>query len=207
MSLEYVEEQIESIRAQAARMSADYSYTQEQVASDPNLSEIGKREQLAPLHEELTGKLAALRQQEKAVVKSKRESLERSIFGLPAGITNDPARLIGFRDAQDRAARLDNAEDAQAAYESAVLSDDTVLARAILARSLNRGWDRVANDYLERNPQSRTELTDLKNLQRFEENSSMSALVHYMAPSRTAQPMPSPSTRPGNLAPVITGFQ
>lgn len=113
MSLEFIDGKIEDIRAQATRLAEDYSRTQHEVSRDPNLTDIGKREYLAPLHEELGEKLKALRQQEKDVIKTKRESLERNVFGLPAGTTSDPARLVSFRDAQDRANRLTDRDDAE----------------------------------------------------------------------------------------------
>lgn len=187
MSLEFIEEKIESIRVQAANLIDDYNRTQAQVARDPNLTDAGKREHLAPIHQELTEQLKSLRQQEKDVVKTKREKLERSLFGLPAGTTSDPARLVSFRDAQDRANRLNDRDEAEQAYKSALRSDDTVLAQAILGQAITRGWSNITDDYLTRNPQSRSDLNDLQQLGHYE-NNGFASLIGYIAPQLTTAP-------------------
>lgn len=132
-------------------------------------------------------------------MKTKREKLERNVFGLPAGTANDPARLVSFRDAQDRANRLTDRDDAEQAYKSALRSDDNVLAQAILGQALTRGWNNVTDDYLSRNPQSRSDLNDLQELSRYE-NNTLLALVHYIAPSLdTTPPVSLPIVSPGQL--------
>ncbi|OWL97008.1 hypothetical protein B7435_26850 [Mycolicibacterium peregrinum] len=199
MSLEFIEEKIADIRGKAANLVDNYSQTQAEVAKDPNLTDAGKREHLAPIHEELSEQLKALRQQEKDVVKTKREKLERSVFGLPAGTASDPARLVSFRDAQDRANRLTDRDEAEQAYKSALRSDDTVLAQAILSQALTHGWNNVTDDYLSRNPQSRSDLKDLQDLGRYE-NNSMASLVHYMTPTLTTDPpISAPAVSSGDL--------
>jgi hypothetical protein len=199
MSLEFIEGKIDDIRAEAANLVDDYSRTQAEVASDPNLTDAGKREHLAPIHQSVGEKLKALRQQEKDVVKTKRESLERSVFGLPAGATSDPARLVSFRDAQDRANRLTDRDEAEQAYKSALRSDDTVLAQAILGQALTRGWSNVTDDYLERNPQSRSDLNDLKAIGQYEQN-SLAVTTQYMMPGLTTDvPVSAPRVSTGQL--------
>lgn len=199
MSLEFIEGKIDDIRAEAANLVGDYSRTQAEIASDPRLTADGKREELAPIHESVSEKLKALRQQEKDVVKTKRESLERRVFGLPAGTTGDPARLVSFRDAQDRANRLTDRDEAEQAYKSALRSDDTVLAQAILGQALTRGWTNVTDDYLERNPQSRADLNDLKAIGQYEQN-TFAVTMQYMMPGLTTDvPVSAPRVSPGQL--------
>lgn len=197
MSLEFIESKIDDIRAEAANVVDQYARTQDEVSRDPNLTDAGKREQLAPIHESATAQLKALRQQERDVVKAKRETLERNVFGLPAGTTSDPARLVSFRDAQDRANRLTDRDEAEAAYKSALRSDDNVLAQAILAQALTRGWSNVTNDYLERNPQSRADLDDLTEIGKYEKN-SFAVTMNYALPGLTTDTpvtMPTVSSR------------
>ncbi|KZF00881.1 hypothetical protein A2J03_09860 [Rhodococcus sp. EPR-157] len=199
MSLEFIEGKIDDIRAEAAGVIDEYSRTQDEVSRDPNLTDTGKREHLAPIHESTSEKLKALRQQEKDVVRAKRENLERSVFGLPAGSASDPARLVSFRDAQDRANRLTDRDEAEQAYKSALRSDDSVLAQAILGQALTRGWSNVTSDYLERNPQSRADLVDLKAIREYEQN-TLAASVHYSMPSLSAAvPMSVPRVSSGQL--------
>ena len=184
MSLDFLEEKIDGIRTEAERLREGYAHVQAEVAADPNLTDVGKLDQLAPLHQQLGEQLKALRQQEKDVVKTKRESLERAVFGSPAGATVDPARIVVHRDARDRASQLEHREDAEEAYRSALQYGDDVLAQAILAKALSRGWSNITDDYLDRHPQSRADLKDLKDLAQYEQN-SMGALVHYMMPALT----------------------
>jgi hypothetical protein len=199
MSLEFIEGKIDDIRAEAANLVDDYSRTQAEIANDPRLTTDGKREELAPVHESVSAKLKALRQQEKDVVKTKRESLERSVFGIPAGTASDPARLVSFRDAQDRANRLTDRDDAEQAYKSALRSDDTILAQAILGQALNRGWSNVTVDYLERNPQSRADLDDLKTIREYEQN-TLAVSIKYMMPGlTTAAPVSAPRVSTGQI--------
>jgi hypothetical protein len=199
MSLEFIEGKIDDIRAEAADLVDQYSRTQDEVSRDPNLTDAGKREHLAPIHESVSEQLKALRQREKDIVKTKRESLERSVFGLPAGTTSDPARLVSFRDAQDRANRLTDRDEAEQAYKSALRSDDRVLAQAILSQALTRGWSNVTNDYLERNPQSRADLNDLEAIGQYEQN-TLAVSIKYMMPGlTTAVPVSAPRVSPGQL--------
>lgn len=51
--------------------------TRPQVANDPNLTAVGKREHLEPLHQQVTEQMSALRDREKAAVKAEKEKLER----------------------------------------------------------------------------------------------------------------------------------
>ena len=179
MSLDYLEEEIDDYRAQATRLVDNYSQTQAEVAADPNLTEIGKREAIAPLHEEVTAKVSALRAREKEAVTRKREALEKSLFGISAGSSHD---VVAYRDAQDRARQLRSVEDAQEAYTDALRSDDHVLAKAILSRALTYNWTAITNDYRSRNPSAGTAINDLAQLTKFEDNGLMQAM-NYMVPS------------------------
>lgn len=199
MSLEFIKAKIDEIRAEAANLVDDYARTQHEVSRDPNLTDAGKREQLAPIHESVSAKLKALRQQENDVVKTKRESLERSVFGLPAGTTSDPARLVSFRDAQDRANRLTDRDEAEQAYKSALRSDDTVLAQAVLGQALTRGWSNVTDDYLTRNPSARGDLNDLTAIKEYEQN-TFAVTMKYMMPGLTTDaPVAVPAVSSGQL--------
>lgn len=192
MALDFIEGKIDSIRAEADNLRDEYLRTQAEVASDPALTDTGKREALAPAHATLSEMLKNLRQQERDVVRIKREKLERDVFGLPAGAANNPAQLVSFRDAQDRANRLTDRDEAEQAYKSALRSDDTVLAQAILAQAIQRGWSNVTDDYCTRNPSARTDLDDLRKIGQYEQN-SLSITAQYMVPAlSTARPVTVP---------------
>ncbi|SIR96495.1 hypothetical protein SAMN05445060_1914, partial [Williamsia sterculiae] len=108
----------------------------------------------------------------------KREALEKTLFGINAGTSSD---VVSYRDAQDRATRILDPDDAQTAYTNALRSDDKVLAQAILAQALTHNWTAITNDYRSRNPSAASALDDLTQIGQYE-NNGMMALMHYMVP-------------------------
>ena len=190
MSLDAMESEFAGIRTKAADLNDDYAHTQAEISADPSLTDVGKADALAPFHEQLKTSVAALHQQEKAVVKNKREALERSLFGT-SGYASD---ISGFREAQLIAVRLNDDDEAHAMYLNALRSDDRVLARAIFqqAQSGTKGWDKVTREHLTRNPSVKTTLDDLEAIRRHEQSGGFGAAVNYMTPSlsttRTGMP-------------------
>ena len=182
MSLDAMESEIADLRAKAANLADDYSRTQADIAADPNLTDSGKAEALAPFHEQMKEGVAALHQREKAVVKSKRETLERSLYGT-TGYASD---ISGFREAQLIAVRLNNDDEAHAMYLNALRSDDIVLARAIFQQAQSgKGWDKVTREHLTRNPTIKNTLADLEAIRRHEQSGGFGTAVNYMTPSLT----------------------
>lgn len=167
MSLESMESEIADIRAKAADLNNDYARTQAEISADTSLTETGKADALAPFHEQLKTSVAALSQQEKVIVKNKREALERSLYGT-TGYTSD---VSGFPEAQLIAVRLNDDDEAHAMYVNAIRSDDHVLARAIFQQAqAGKGWDKVTREHLTRNPTVKTTLADLEVIRRHEQS-------------------------------------
>ena len=142
---------------------------------------VGKREYLEPYHYEVAEQISELRGREKAAVRAAKEKLERRVFGLSASASSNPAQVVSFRDAQARARQLEDRDDAEQIYQSALRSGDDVLAAAILERALVRGWTSIREDFLSRNAGTRDALDDLAALAQYENNSLLNA-VHYMPP-------------------------
>lgn len=199
MSLETLETKIGDLRSKAASLCDSYAQTHAEVTADPHLSDAGKQDYLAPLHEDLTAQIRALHAEEKNLVKTKRETLERSLFGISTITASNPAQIVSYRDAQDRASRLTDRDDAKQAYTAAIRSDDTTLASAILAKALELGWRSIRDDYLTRNPSARRDLDDLEQISHHEEN-SFATLTHYIVPPFTLETAPSiPTISPGQI--------
>lgn len=91
--------------------------------------------------------------------------LERRVYGT-AGTS--PDAVITFRDAQERAARLDTIEEARDAMSRAIRSKDNGLGQAILGRALEQGWRSVIDAYSQDNPQIAEAINDLATLTRFQ---------------------------------------
>jgi hypothetical protein len=179
MSLDAMESEIAGIRAKAADLNDDYARTQAEISADPNLTDAGKSDALAPFHEQLKASVAALHQKEKAVVKSKREALERSLYGT-SGYASD---ISGFREAQLIALRLNDDDEAHAMYVNALRSDDNTLARAIFQQAGTKGWDKVTREHLTHNPSVKTTLADLEAIRQYEQSGGLGAAVNYMTPT------------------------
>lgn len=164
MSLDQLASQIADVRNQAASIQEEWNRTLRQVGRDSNLTDDGKRTTLDKEYAQIKTQIAVLRDKEKALIRDKKESLERSLFGLNG---SDANKIIAYRDAQDRAASVKDKAAALEVYNSAQISNDDSLAKAILARAVEWGWREIIDDYTRRHPIWREELNDLAGLQRY----------------------------------------
>ncbi|WP_304113652.1 hypothetical protein [Mycolicibacterium bacteremicum] len=190
MTLTQLDSQIEGLRAQAASILKRGRSFHTSVTTDRALTEIGKREKLDTERARIKTQLSDLRARERELIDSKRESLERQLFGLSTTASSDPNQLIAYRDAQDRAAKLGKDSTAAAALlASATRSGDRTLAAAIAAHALafvephgvmgSNGWNNIINDYAEHYPSDGDKLTDLLKLRNLR---SAKAVFAYMPP-------------------------
>jgi hypothetical protein len=182
MSLEALQAEVEGYRAEAGELAEHFTQVHAQVDADPNLTPTGKREQLEPLHAEVTEQITALRNREKAAVKQVKENLERRVFGLSPSASSNPERIKSYREAQTLTRGLEDSDAAEDLYESAKRSGDDILAAAVLEKALIRNWPKIKDDYLERNAGTRNDLDDLAALAKYSHNSLLN-LQHYMPPS------------------------
>lgn len=182
MSLEALRAEVEGFRTEAGHLAEEFSQVHAKVVDDSNLTAVGKREHLEPLHTEVVEQMSALHAREKAAVKTEKEKLERRVFGLSPSASSDPRKVESYRAAQDRARKLEDSDDAAELYESAKRSDDNILAAAVLEKALIRGWPAIKEDYLERNTTARDDLDDLAALAKYSDNSLFNT-AHYMPPS------------------------
>ncbi|MCV7287273.1 hypothetical protein H7J87_18285 [Mycolicibacterium wolinskyi] len=182
MSLEALQAEVESYRDEAGQLAEEFSRVHAEVADDPNLTPVGKRERLEPLHHQLTEQMSALHAREKAAVKSTKEKLERRVFGLSPSASSDPAKVVSFRDAQARARELEDSDEAEQLYQSALRSGDNILATAVLEKALVRGWSSIKDDFLSRNATTRDDLEDLAALARYS-NNGLANVARYMPPA------------------------
>ena len=149
----------------------------------------------------------ALRTELLAVRESRRESLEKRLFGLLG--TPTPTELMVMRDSRDHAASLENAEDAQLKLKLANQAGDTFPSKAIAQAAATKGWSDIVNTYAATAPLgTRSALEEL-------------ADIHSgrMTTSRTPQPsqsmhqarsalQPLPFSKPSRAAwPDVTGPQ
>ncbi|WP_144033087.1 hypothetical protein [Mycolicibacterium vaccae] len=165
-----------------ALYSEEFTRVRDTVSADRTLAIEGKWEHLEPLHNEITEQIRERHAREKAAVKRAKEKLERRVFGLSPSAATDPARVVSFRDAQSRARQLEDRDDAEEIYQSALRSGYDIMATAVLERALVRGWSTIKEDWLERNAGTRDALDDLSALAKFSKNSLFNTL-HYVPPT------------------------
>ncbi|MDF3342097.1 hypothetical protein P3H80_32070 [Mycolicibacterium septicum] len=167
MSLAQLESQIDDLRKQAERIQSRWASTSDSLANSKDLSDTGKRAKLDDEHAQVSAKLSDLRKQETELIIAKRQSLEKSLFGLSSVTSTDPGQILVYRDAHDRAARL-TSDDAEQVFASALRSDDKTLAAAVLAKALADGWSSIVAEYVKRNPGTREYINDLAKLQEYD---------------------------------------
>ncbi|WP_137145088.1 hypothetical protein [Mycolicibacterium sp. CR10] len=165
MSLAQLESQIEDLRAQAERIQSRWARTRASITNDNTLTDVGKQGKLDTEREQVSAKLSDLRGQESKLIAAKKQSLEKALFGLGPVDSCDTSKILSYRDAQDRAGRLELAADAKELLASAMRSEDRILATAVLAKAVASDWRSVTDEYVQQHPRSGNDLKDLAALQ------------------------------------------
>lgn len=213
MSLVDLQVEVETYRTAAENLTEEFTRTHEEVAADHTLTNEGKWERLEPLHTETVEQINDLRAREKTAVKNFKEKLERKVYGLSPSASTDPAKIVSYRDAQARARDIQDSDEAEELYQSALRGGDNIMATAILEKALVRGWTSIKRDYLERNSTARNDLDDLEALARFTDN-AFASLVHYVPPQLNLKrpagfpniPSLFSSNKPAGVRPLREGF-
>lgn len=167
MSLEDLDKKIEANRAAALRISRDARDQMKAVRDDPRRTDLAKQELIPQIVEEAKPRLAELAAREQQMVDEHQRFLQRQIYGT-AG--SSPEAVISFRDAQERADRIEEPRPALISMQRALLNKDDGMAQALLGRAFDQGWGDVINAYATENPALRTYLTDLNDLLAFKNN-------------------------------------
>lgn len=164
MSLAQLESQIEDLRAQAASIHKRSTRTSAGIANDATLSAVGRQTKLDAERDRVRDQTRELRKKETGLINAKKEMLQKRLFGLSSVTSTDPGQVLLYRDAQDRAARLTQGDDATHAFTAALRSDDKILAAAIVSRALEAGWRSIVDEYVAQNPTAGEALKDLAKL-------------------------------------------
>lgn len=179
MSIKETDQRIEAIRAEADRQRSSYIEHRRFIQDSPNLTQAGRDAELGPLEESFRDNMRALREQETGVVAAAVQALQRRVYGT---VGTSPDAVIMFRDAQERAGRLEGIDEAQEAMQRAIQSKDAGLGQAILGRALEQGWRSVIELYTSENAAVAEAVNDLATLTRFQTDSTqrLRASMHYM---------------------------
>ncbi|WP_037870315.1 hypothetical protein [Streptomyces sp. SPB074] len=125
--------------AQLARIQGSNTY-----------SDHAKRVMAAKAFKSTEQQLETLRAGEEKALRDRRASLQRSMFG--ASGNQDPSNVIARRDANDRAAKLEDPRAAAEALARAEMEGDTTMSQAIATRAAQYGWGDVLSSYTSTRP-------------------------------------------------------
>jgi hypothetical protein len=127
----------------------------EAIRSNQSLTAVGRKAAAARVVLNAKKEAGHLREQHITTRKARRDTLRRSLFGLPEGASATEVAI--WRDAQDRASRLDKEEDAAKLIERSRSAGDESMVRAIAERAVERGWTGVIDTF--RTPDDPGEMT------------------------------------------------
>ncbi|MFJ2741872.1 hypothetical protein ACIO3O_19665 [Streptomyces sp. NPDC087440] len=115
------------------------------IESNRALSDHARKVLSAKAYKQAAAQLEAARQVEIDTLTRQRAALQRRMFGQ-AG-TADAQTVVARRDANDRAAQLDDPRKAADMLQRAEMEGDTLMAQAVAARAAQCGWGDVLTAY------------------------------------------------------------
>lgn len=154
----------------ALKLKGEYQQLVEDIRNNRTLSAHGKQKELARLYIDYKPRMEALEQEETSTAQTRAKALRRELFGLSGYV--DPNTAISYRDAQDRAANIQDEDAAMSLLNRAELSGDTSLAKAVAAKAFDSGWNRVINEYADANPTSESKFNELIEIESYGKGSA-----------------------------------
>lgn len=165
MSLTQLNENVDQIRAQATAAWNEYKRFEASVNGNQHFSAEGKKAQIQEALQETRRVLKGFEQKEVAEFEKKRRAAEEALNRTSGSASQD---IISFRDAQDRAERLENDRDADRVMTRALASKDTTLATAVMRHAVANGWTDVYDRYAAEYPSTAEHIADLATINRYE---------------------------------------
>jgi hypothetical protein len=135
------------VKTKMAGIRASFNNDVQRIRNTTQYSEQGKMQELAKSLIAHRRQAASLRSDFGTDNESVRLSLTSKLFGIPKNA--DPATVLVYRDAMDRAAKLDNPDDAASMLKRATEQGDPLLARAVASHAHSRKWSDITETYAE----------------------------------------------------------
>ncbi|MUL39708.1 hypothetical protein FZ103_00685 [Streptomonospora sp. PA3] len=152
--------------ATPADVQQEFQRTAERINTRRDLSQQGKEVLTAREYVKARDMLAEAKQTFLDDLKTQRRIAERQLFGSLT--STDPTSAISRRDAQDRAARVEDATEARELLRRAERNGDEHLAQAIAARAvefpLDVEWSAIVDEYVSTRPKAAEALARLREL-------------------------------------------
>jgi hypothetical protein len=121
----------------------------DQIRNNSKYSESGRAQEIAKTLLAHRRQAEGLRSNFSTNNEDVRRNLTAKLFGIPAN--PDPATILVYRDAEDRAAKLTNSDEAETMLIRATETGDRLLARAIAGYAHTKKWPNVTEKYAETN--------------------------------------------------------
>lgn len=144
-------------QAEAAR--EHYQRRVDEIRNDRRFTPEAKQQAIAKLYRDTNHQLGKLRDERDNALDNRRAALEAEMFGLPKYATT--ADTLSYRDALDRASRAEDGKALAALYDTAALSNDSILTKAILAKAYNDGEADIINRHLEHHSNQESKAQEL----------------------------------------------
>jgi hypothetical protein len=158
------------------------------IANRRDLSDDGRKRQLAKIHADAKTAMRKIREEAAADADNRRNQILRELFGDPESY--DSGSVMAYRDALDRAEQVKSAQEAQQLLQRARTTGDTKLARAVAAKALNQamsptagdGWVQVVNDWGGESQHRDKLLTELSGLEQDTRATSSENMLRWSIP-------------------------
>lgn len=140
---------IKELRDNAKRASTRYSAELREIQQDPHLNEQGRTERTAEAEAAHKAQRQTGINTENEIIDKKIADLERRLDGFVGYASSD---IIAYRDAQDRAEAVTDADRALKLMERAIRSNDRTLAHALFRTAVENRWTEAQQAFTRENP-------------------------------------------------------
>lgn len=134
-------------KARMAEIRNSFQRDVESIRASSIYNDAGRRQELAKTFFSHRKQAEGLRSRFTTTNDESRVRLSARLFGLPAA--SDAASVLVYRDACDRAAKLEDEGAAAAMLRRATEMGDSLLARAVAGHAYTKRWASVTGDYAE----------------------------------------------------------
>lgn len=164
MSLTDVETKINATQAKAATVAAGYRAAIENLKADPSRTDEYRRSYARELFEQASRELKNLMHEERQAIDDGIAARTKALFGNSGTLSGMDA--IAQRDADERVSKVRDQREAETMMQRALQNQDTILARALFAHSLEYGFRGAANAYTAANETASGKYSEINQLER-----------------------------------------
>lgn len=152
---------IKQLRDSAKSASRAHSAELREIQQDPHLNEQGRTERTAALEAAHKSQRRTGINTENEIIDNKITELERRLDGFVGYGSSD---IIAYRDAQDRAEAVTDADRAVKLMERALRSNDRTLAHALFRTAVDNHWTEAQHAFARKNPTVAALVNDVQKL-------------------------------------------